>query len=179
MRRPRLDGPRATSLSSSRTSCCRSPAARGPGSTTVYRRRRAASASDLITGASTPIGVASATRTRQSPPRNPQKSRGIPYNDENSPEQPPSSLRELAQSDTASSTTSGEDAQSPRQDRARLRWREIKFPGRAAAAAHDDSTNAALRVETNATSRCADREIPSSRRHRRRASAPSSTSASP
>ena len=62
------------------------------------------------------------------------------HNDENSPEQPPSSLRELAQSDTGSSTTSGEDAQSPRQDRARLRWREIKFPGRAAAAESQAAT---------------------------------------
>ena len=72
------------------------------------------------------------------------------HNDENST---PPSLLALSESHTGDSTTSGEDAQSPRQDRARLRWREIKFPGRAAAAAHDDSTNASPRVETNAIPR--------------------------
>ena len=62
------------------------------------------------------------------------------HNDENIPEQPPSSLLALAETHTGDSTTSGEDAQSPRRDRQALRSREIKF--RAPRAAPHDDVNA-------------------------------------
>ena len=62
------------------------------------------------------------------------------HNDENSPAPAPSSLLALAESHTGDSTTSGEDAQSPRRDRQALRSREIKF--RAPRAAPHDDVNA-------------------------------------
>ena len=62
------------------------------------------------------------------------------HNDENFPEQAPSSLLALAETHTGDSTTSGEDAQSPRPDRRALRSREIKF--RAPRAAPHDDANA-------------------------------------
>ena len=62
------------------------------------------------------------------------------HNDENSPAPAPSSLLALAESHTGDSTTSGEDAQSPRRDRQALRSRDIKF--RAPRAAPHDDVNA-------------------------------------
>ena len=59
------------------------------------------------------------------------------HNDENST---PPSLLALSESHTADSSTSGEDAQSPRRDRQALRSREIKF--RAPRAAPHDDVNA-------------------------------------
>ena len=59
------------------------------------------------------------------------------HNDENST---PPSLLALSESHTGDSTTSGEDAQSPRRDRQALRSREIKF--RAPRAAPHDDVNA-------------------------------------
>ena len=59
------------------------------------------------------------------------------YNDETSA---PPSLLALSESHTGDSTTSGEDAQSPRSDRRALRSREIKF--RAPRAAPHDDVNA-------------------------------------
>ena len=58
------------------------------------------------------------------------------YSDETST----SSLLALAETHTGDSTTSGEDAQSPRSDRRALRSREIKF--RAPRAAPHDDVNA-------------------------------------
>ena len=61
-------------------------------------------------------------------------------NEAETPTEPPSSLLALSESHTADSTTSGEDAQSPRSDRRALRSREIKF--RAPRAAPHDDVNA-------------------------------------
>ena len=61
-------------------------------------------------------------------------------NEAETPPEPSSSLLVLAESHTADSSTSGEDAQSPRSDRRALRSREIKF--RAPRAAPHDDVNA-------------------------------------
>ena len=62
------------------------------------------------------------------------------YDEAETPPEPSSSLLALAETHTGDSTTSGEDAQSPRSDRRALRSREIKF--RAPRAAPHDDTNA-------------------------------------
>jgi hypothetical protein len=69
------------------------------------------------------------------------------HNDDNSPAPAPSSLLALAETHTGDSTTSGEDAQSPRRDRSALTFREIKI--RAPAAAPGDDANASAASPTS------------------------------